>query len=52
MPDKLIDLFIKFCLQNDGKLSSSKREKYFSFLLENEIKAMEQAVRQEYNLHD
>lgn len=48
MPDKLIDLFIKFCLQNDGKLSSSKREKYFSFLVDQELKAMEQVVKHEY----
>ncbi len=48
MPDKLIDLFIKFCLQNDGKLSPSKRDKYFSFLLEHELKSMEKAVKHEY----
>lgn len=52
MPDKLIDLFIKFCLQNDGKLSSSKREKYFSFLVDQELKAMEQAVKNEYKIQN
>ena len=26
MPDRLIDLFIRLCLQNNGKLSSKKRE--------------------------
>ena len=37
MPDRLIDLFIRFVLQNGGKLSSAKREKYFDFLSDDEI---------------
>ncbi|MDR3491836.1 MAG: Fic family protein [Gammaproteobacteria bacterium] len=37
MPDNQIDLFIKCVIQNDGKLSSSKREKFFSLLTNKEI---------------
>ncbi len=48
LPDKLIDLFIRFCLQNKGKLSRKKRESYFSFLLEDEIEHLEQAVKSGY----
>lgn len=37
MPDKQIDLFIKFVMQNSGKLSEHTREKYFSQLTHEEI---------------
>lgn len=40
MPDRLIDLFIRFVMQNNGKLSSKKREKYFDFLSDDEIDKM------------
>ena len=45
MPDRLIDLFIRLCNQNGGKLSSKKREKHFSFLTEKEISDMENILR-------
>ena len=45
MPDRLIDLFIQLCLQNNGHLSARKKESHFSFLLEKESKAMEQAIK-------
>ena len=48
MPDKLIDLFIRFCLQNNGKLSKKKRESQFSFLLEEELTLLEKAVSSGY----
>ena len=48
MPDSQIDLFIKFCLQNNGKLSSRKRSKYFDFLSNIELIAMEKAVQNGY----
>ena len=44
MPDRLIDLFIRFVLQNHGKLSNSKKEKYFDKLSQKEIGMMEEAV--------
>ena len=34
MPDRKIDLFIRFCLQNSARLSARKRASYFDFLSE------------------
>ncbi|MGD9126448.1 MAG: Fic family protein [Planctomycetia bacterium] len=48
MPDRQMDLFIRFCLQNDGRLSSQKRTSHFSFLTDEEISQMEQAVQAAY----
>ncbi len=48
MPDQKIDLFIRFCLQNNGKLSIRKRSSHFNFLSEEEINQMEQAVLSTY----
>jgi len=49
MPDRLIDLFIQLCLQNNGNLSARKRSAHFDFLTDEELAAMEQAVRDGYN---
>lgn len=48
MPDRRIDLFIRFCLQNNGRLSARKRASYFDFLSDEEISRMEQAVQSAY----
>ena len=48
MPDQKIDLLIHLCLQNSGHLSARKRETYFSFLTDDEVTAMEDAVREGY----
>jgi Fic family protein len=48
MPDRLIDLFIQLCLQNNGSLSARKRSAHFDFLTEEELSAMEKAVRNGY----
>lgn len=48
MPDRLIDLFVQFCLQNNGRLSSRKRESHFHFLTNDELAGMEDAVRAGY----
>jgi len=48
MPDRQIDLFIRFCLQNNGRLSEQKRASHFDFLLEEEIASLEQAVQSTY----
>ncbi|TET32853.1 MAG: Fic family protein [Planctomycetota bacterium] len=48
MPDRQIDLFIRFCLQNNGQLSKRKRSTHFDFLTEKEISRMEQAVQSSY----
>lgn len=42
MPDQSIDLFIRCIRQNGGKLSSRKRETYFSMLRNDEITRMEE----------
>ncbi len=48
MPDRLIDLFIQLCLQGGGHLSSRKRELHFSFLTDDELVSMGDAVRAGY----
>jgi Fic family protein len=49
MPDRRIDLFIQLCLQNNGSLSAGKRSAHFDFLTDEELEAMQQAVRDGYN---
>jgi len=46
MPDRHIDLLIRFILQNRGKLSKSKQKSHFDFLNNDEIVKIEQAVWQ------
>lgn len=48
MPDRQIDLFIRFCLQNDGRLSAAKRASHFDFLTDDEVTRMQQAVGDAY----
>ncbi len=48
MPDRLIDLFIQLCLQNNGILSRRKRSTHFNFLTDEELSGMEQAVKDGY----
>lgn len=45
MPDQLIDLFIKFCQQNNGHLSDKKRKQHFNFLDQNELVLMEKLIK-------
>jgi hypothetical protein len=45
MPDRLIDLFIQLCLQNNGRISAKKRDSFFAFLTQDELAGMEEAVR-------
>lgn len=45
MPDRQIDLFIRFYLQNNGRLSGRKRADYFDFLSDQEVAALEEAVQ-------
>jgi hypothetical protein len=52
MPDRLIDLFIQLCLQNNGSLSVRKRSAHFDFLTDEELSPMEQAVKKGYNRPD
>jgi hypothetical protein len=48
MPDQQIDFFIRFCLQNNGRLSARKRTGHFNSLSNDEITRMEQALRSAY----
>lgn len=48
MPDHRIDLLIRFCLQNNGRLSERKRASHFGFLLDEGIASLEQAVQTNY----
>ena len=48
MPDRQIDLFIRFCLQNNGRLSTRKRTSHFNSLSNQEIAEMEIAVQYAY----
>jgi Fic family protein len=48
MPDRQIDLFIRFCLQNQGRLSARKRGSHFDFLTDDETDAMEKAIQAAY----
>lgn len=48
MPDRKIDLFIRFCLQNNGRISARKRADHFGFLSDEELARMEQAVQTAY----
>jgi hypothetical protein len=51
MPDRQIDLFIGFCLRNNGQLSGRKRASHFDFLSGDEIARMEQAIQSIYGSH-
>lgn len=44
MPDRRIDLFIRFCLQNQGALSKRKRNDHFAFLTNDELSEMEKTI--------
>ena len=48
MPDRQIDLFIRFCVQNHGQLSARKRASHFGALTDDEIASMEQTVQAAY----
>ena len=52
MPDRLIDLFIQLCLQNNGSLSARRKSSHFDFLTDEELVVMEQAVRNGYKRPD
>jgi hypothetical protein len=49
MPDRLIDLFIRLCIENNGRLSKNKREAKFERLTDKEVARMEAYVRNAFN---
>lgn len=48
MPDRLMDLLIKLCIQNNGKLSNKKKLAYFKFLTDDEVKAIEKIIKDNF----
>jgi len=48
MPDRLIDLFIRLCVANNGRLSRNKRQSIFAKLTDEEIAKMEACVREAF----
>jgi hypothetical protein len=48
MPDLKIDLFIRFCIQNNGRLSVRKRHSHFEFLSDQEVTQLEHSVLSAY----
>ena len=49
MPDRLIDLFIRLCIENNGRLSKNKRKAKFEKLTDKEVSQMEGCVRNAFN---
>jgi hypothetical protein len=48
MPDNRIDLFIRFCLQNNGVVSPTKRKSHFAELTDEEVGKMQAAIQKAY----
>ncbi len=48
MPDRLIDLFIRLCVQNKGVLSTAKRNSHFAMLKDEEVTQMQQAIKESH----
>ena len=48
MPDRLMDLFIRLCVQNHGVLAASKRKHHFSMLSDEEVAQMQQAIKESH----
>jgi len=48
MPDRQIDLFIRVCLQNNGRLSAQKRSSHFPSLSDKEVERMQEAAQSSY----
>ena len=49
MPDKLVNLLIRFLSQNDGKLSKRARKSEFEKLTDGEIQAIEEKYTEIFN---
>jgi hypothetical protein len=51
MPDKKLALFVRLCMQNNGRLAKARR-KTFNELTDGEIKAMEAAIGSARRSHE
>ncbi len=49
MPDRFIDLFIRLCIENNGRLSKNKRKAKFKQLTDKEVAQMEECVRNAFS---
>jgi hypothetical protein len=49
MPDRSIDLIIRFCIENNGSLSNNKRKKHFDMLTAEEIGGIERCIKESFN---
>ncbi len=49
MPDQRIDLFIRFCLQNNGVISPKKRKSHFAELTDLEVQKMQTVIQKAYH---
>ncbi|MES2615184.1 MAG: Fic family protein [Bdellovibrionota bacterium] len=52
MPDKKIDLFIKFVTQNKGVLSNQKKERFFSMLTDDEIECLSKIINETMDMNE
>ncbi len=52
MPDRLAQNFILFVRQNNGQLSTGKRERFFASLTESELVDLEEIVNEEVEEFD
>lgn len=48
IPDQRIDLFIRFCLQNNGIISPRKRISHFPELSDQEVQKMQAVIQKAY----
>ena len=51
MPEPQANLFLRLCLQNQGRLSGGKRHKHFEFLSDDEVRHLETAIQSAYHGH-
>lgn len=52
MPDRLIDLFIRICRENGGRLSQNKRKSLFDMLTDGEVVSLEECVKKAFSLKE
>ena len=44
MPDRMIDLFMRMCRENGGRLSQNKRKSMFTKLTDEEVSKLEECI--------
>jgi hypothetical protein len=50
MPDRMIDLFMRMCRENGGRLSQGKRKSMFSKLTDEEVVKLEECIKSVFGL--